>query len=473
MQPLPVIANRYEAQDVLGEGAFARTLRARDRRSGDVVAIKILHPSRMSSVKDFDRFEREAEALARLNHVSIPRYVDHFDTRIEGERVYCIVQEFKQGRTLEELVAGGRRWNEEDAIGLALQVLSILDYLADQSPPIVHRDLKPANLILDPDGTVHLVDFGAVREAVRQTIRAGSTVIGTFGFMPPEQLMGQACHASDLFALGVTLISLLARRPAHTLSTDGFTIPVHDLTLDVSPPFREVLRALVAPRVEDRYQDAAQVRADLERVREGRKPVHLSRLDLAIARRRRREERETARRLRRGSRLLYWMLVGAVLASLAVAAWIGFTAFAGALGHEDDGPPGGSVFVTLSLFSLFGLVCSVLLLGGRYISGAWEPPASSWVEAIATVVEHSGRYAGDRWIPYAVLQWTAADGRVERSLRDFEPSAPEDADAFAVGRQWRLAHPPGDVQHFMFEKSPVDALLPPRAAANRNGRRHG
>ncbi|TVQ95884.1 MAG: serine/threonine protein kinase [Deltaproteobacteria bacterium] len=466
MQSLPVIAERYECLELLGEGSFARTLRARDRDEGRIVAVKVLHPSRMSSARDFDRFEREAGALARLRHVAIPRYVDHFPTRLDGEPVYCIVQEFKAGRDLQTLLQSGERWDAEQVTDIARQVLEVLDYLAEQDPPVVHRDIKPANLILDAEGHVHLVDFGAVREAVRQTIQAGSTVIGTFGYMPPEQLMGRATHASDLFALGVTLIALLARRPAHELSGDGFTIPVHELSLGIPDRLRDVLRALVAPRLEDRYQDASQVRADLDRVSRGERPVHVGRLDLAIARRRRREERERARALRRGSQLLYWLVVGVVLLAVVGAFVFGLRAVV-----TEDALATGDTVTILTLLTVFSVVGSLTGLGARYIAGAYEPPPASWLETVATVVGH--RTWTTDGTPYLAARLVWEDDRGATTQAELNiTGSPSLAPLQQVGVRTVISVEPGRPENMLVELSQRFDDLPPRRAAADRGN-HG
>lgn len=168
-----VIAQRYIGREVLGEGSVARTLKAVDQQTGAMVAVKVLYPSRMASTREFERFEEEAAALQRLNHAAIPRYIDHFPWEEQGSPVYCLVQEFREGRALEDVLAEGKRFTEAETIAFARQILMVLRYLGDQDPPLVHRDLKPANLVLDARGDLSLVDFGAVREAVRQTLRAG------------------------------------------------------------------------------------------------------------------------------------------------------------------------------------------------------------------------------------------------------------------------------------------------------------
>ena len=378
---LPSLRERFDVRRVLGEGSVARTLLAWDRQRGEEVAVKVLYPARMASSRDFDRFEAEASALARLQHAAIPRYVDHFAAEEESSPVYCLVQAYRSGQTLQNALDEGRRFSEAEVIALALEVLDVLVYLADQAPPVVHRDIKPDNLILEAQGRVALVDFGGVREAVRQTIRAGSTVIGTYGFMPPEQFAGQVTLASDLFALGVTLLCALTRRGGASLSTDGFNVDVDAMQLNVSVGLRDVLRALVATRLEERYHDPLQVQEDLRLVQGGQAPRHVLALRSAALRRRRLEESERRARLQRTTgvvvRLVFYALV--LLALGAVGA--SYLALSQALQEA---------VVAFLVLSLFAVLLSLTLIGRAYLSQHWEAPSGAWIEAV---------YRVERWVP--------------------------------------------------------------------------
>jgi serine/threonine protein kinase len=157
---------------------------------------------------------------------------------------------------------GGRHLALAEVLSLFVDLLGVLDYLHSRVPPVLHRDIKPANLILRPDGSIALVDFGAVRNVFRAPEDDGSTVVGTYGHMPYEQYMGQASPASDLYALGATLLHLITgRAPPEFMTTAG--------RLEVPPglPFgdslREILVRLLAPAQADRFQSAREVRAAL------------------------------------------------------------------------------------------------------------------------------------------------------------------------------------------------------------------
>jgi serine/threonine protein kinase len=137
------------------------------------------------SWKSVDLFEREARLLRSLSHPGIPSFVDAFNLDTPTDRMYTLVQRLAPGDTLQALVdSGAWRPDEAEIERIAASMLDILGYLHGLRPPVVHRDVKPSNVLYDRvSGRVTLVDFGAVRD----TFVDGSTMIGTFGYMPPEQ----------------------------------------------------------------------------------------------------------------------------------------------------------------------------------------------------------------------------------------------------------------------------------------------
>ncbi|MFB6351868.1 MAG: protein kinase, partial [Bradymonadaceae bacterium] len=142
--------------------------------------------------KALELFEREVETLASLDHPQIPRFLDTFRRRGREGRppVFCLVQEYVAGRDLAAAIAGGEVWRESEVVALLDQLLGVVAYLHGHSPPIVHRDIKPDNLIRRDGAPLALVDLGAVQVASPQTI-GGSTIVGTSGYLPVEQLMGR------------------------------------------------------------------------------------------------------------------------------------------------------------------------------------------------------------------------------------------------------------------------------------------
>ncbi len=259
-----VIAERYCTESVLGQGAFGVTYRARDLGSAEEVAVKRINLRDLGDWKHVELFEREAEALKRLNHPQIPAYIDFLP--VEADRAGFLVQGLAPGSPLQSFLDDGEVFSEEQVEDIARQVLGILVYLSEQKPPMIHRDVKPANLIMDMDGTVRLVDFGAVTSAASKTTAVGSTVAGTFGYMAPEQVQGAIEARSDQYAVGMTMIALLTGMvptdiPRHRLK------PRFSEVVRVSPGLARVIDRLIEPVPDDRFptaSDAVLALGDLE-----------------------------------------------------------------------------------------------------------------------------------------------------------------------------------------------------------------
>ena len=131
-----------------------------------------------------------------------------------------LVQQFIEGPTLQQRLDWGGRLSPDEAERVLRVLLAALRYLHEREPPLVHRDVKPGNLILTPDERPYLVDFGAIQNRLRRLDSVGSTIVGTMGYMPLEQIRGHAGPASDLYALGMTMVvSSRRKRPRSCRST--------------------------------------------------------------------------------------------------------------------------------------------------------------------------------------------------------------------------------------------------------------
>jgi serine/threonine protein kinase len=143
-----------------------------------------------------------------------------------------------------------------------IALLGVLEYLHTRMPPILHRDIKPANVMIRTDGSPALVDFGAVRNVFRDPSESGSTIVGTYGYVPYEQMMGQASPASDLYALAATFLHLITgREPPSFLSDAGRLVVPADLPC--GEPLRSVLARMLDAAPAARYQSARDVRTAL------------------------------------------------------------------------------------------------------------------------------------------------------------------------------------------------------------------
>ncbi|MGL5059665.1 MAG: serine/threonine protein kinase [Microcoleus sp.] len=208
-----VLKERYAIQKQLVKNAGRRTWLARDLQTQELVVIKLLIFAEDFQWDDLKLFEREAQTLQLLSHPAIPRYLDYFDAETSMGKGFALVQSYIPAKSLEEWLKDGRTFSEAEVKQLAKALLEILRYLHGQQPQVIHRDIKPSNILLGDKsgnsvGQVYLVDFGSV-----QTLAAkkGSTitVVGTYGYMPPEQFGGRTVLASDLYSLGATLIYLV------------------------------------------------------------------------------------------------------------------------------------------------------------------------------------------------------------------------------------------------------------------------
>ncbi|NJK35682.1 MAG: serine/threonine protein kinase [Oscillatoriales cyanobacterium SM2_2_1] len=204
-----ILLDRYQILSILGQGGLGITYRALRLGDRTQVAIKSLALRGAKSWKAIELFEREAKVLANLHHPAIPSYVDYFEIDSVTDRRFYIVQELVEGQSLSQMMDNGWHGAESEIQAIAQEILNILTYLHGLRPPVVHRDIKPQNIIRRADGRIFLVDFGAVQDTYRQTEVGSSTVVGTYGFMAPEQFRGKALPQTDLYALGATVIYLL------------------------------------------------------------------------------------------------------------------------------------------------------------------------------------------------------------------------------------------------------------------------
>lgn len=258
-----IIGDRYQIMDVLGQGGMGTTYAALDLQTQQLVALKALSLRRMTDWKVLELFEREAKVLSYLQHPAIPRYLNYFQVDTPNNRDFYLVQELAEGRSLAALVQAGYRFDETEARKIAVQVLEILCYLHSLTPPVIHRDLKPQNLIRREDGQLFLVDFGAVQDTYRDTFTQGSTVVGTYGYMAPEQFRGKAYPATDLYGLAATLLFLLTHESPADLPQRRLKIDFRS-RLQLSPAFADWLDSMLEPAVEDRFPSAREALAALK-----------------------------------------------------------------------------------------------------------------------------------------------------------------------------------------------------------------
>jgi serine/threonine protein kinase len=260
-----IIGDRYLVEKQLGKKSGRWTLLARDVKTQDPVILKLLFVDEETEWDDLKLFNREAETIRSLSHPSIPRYINHFEIDLPNDgKALALVQSFIEGKSLEQLLQEGHTLNETQAKQIARALLHILIYLHGQQPPVIHRDIKPSNVLLTPR-QAFLVDFGSVKSFVTRESSA-FTVVGTYGYMPPEQFSGRAIVASDLYSLGATLISAITGVHPSSLPRKGVRIDFEQLSPvnPISPTFADWLAWLTEHSLERRLKTAKDALEALE-----------------------------------------------------------------------------------------------------------------------------------------------------------------------------------------------------------------
>jgi serine/threonine protein kinase len=253
-----ILQERYQLQQRLGRTAAGhQTWLAVDLQSQEQVTVKMLAFSPEMHWEELKLFEREAQVLQALNHPRIPCYRDYFSLEREagaGLPWFGLVQDYIPGFSLQELLEKGQRFSENNLRKISIEVLEILIYLHELNPPVLHRDIKPSNLILGEDQHVYLVDFGAVQAQAAVT-GVTFTVVGTSGYAPLEQFWGRAVPASDLYALGATLIHLLTGATPADLPQKDSRIQFSD-RVSVNPNLVSWIEKMTEIGLEKRFSNA-------------------------------------------------------------------------------------------------------------------------------------------------------------------------------------------------------------------------
>ena len=273
-EPTVLLGERYELGGLLGRGGMADVRIGRDLRLGRQVAIKQLRPDLASDDTFQARFGREAQSAASLNHPSIVAVYDTGEsTDVHGNHIPYIVMEHVEGQTLRDVLRDGRRILPDRALSIVADVLGALDYSHRQG--IIHRDIKPANVMLTPNGHVKVMDFGIARALADSSMTQTAAVIGTAQYLSPEQARGETVDArSDIYSTGCLLYELLTGRPPFIGESPVSVAyqhvreearPPSQFNPDVSENIDNIVGKALAKRTDDRYQSAAEMKADIQR----------------------------------------------------------------------------------------------------------------------------------------------------------------------------------------------------------------
>jgi eukaryotic-like serine/threonine-protein kinase len=278
LNPGDILRDRYQIIDTLGNGGFATTYRAKVLGSPEnspfvvVKEIKLPQSNDSQLFKEAEQqFEKEAKTLKHLDKCSeVPTLIEHF----QENRKFYLIQEYIEGEPLSKELGSGKKLTEQQVIALLLDILEVLDCVHEQK--IIHRDIKPSNLIRrNIDSKITVIDFGAVKEIGTWAIESGNItktrVIGTNGYMPPEQGNGQPKFNSDIYAAGIVGIQAIAGLDIEDIFTYEKTgervwryfINQHP-NVKVNSQLEKILNKMVRYHFKDRYQSVGEVLQDLE-----------------------------------------------------------------------------------------------------------------------------------------------------------------------------------------------------------------
>lgn len=279
MSTFTQLGDRYDVGQVIGRGGMAEVYEGTDRRLNRRVAIKVLRPDLARDPMFQERFRREAQSAAGLNHPNIVAIYDTGEDLIgEGANqvsVPYIVMEFVDGVTLRHMLNNGPRILPERALEIIAGVLAALDYAHRHG--IVHRDIKPANIMINTNGDAKVMDFGIARAMsdAATSVTATSAVMGTAQYLSPEQARGELVDArSDIYSSGCVLYELLTGvtpfngdSPVAIAYQHVNEPPKPPSTLDNSIPssLDSITLGALAKSPSNRYQTAAEMRSDVER----------------------------------------------------------------------------------------------------------------------------------------------------------------------------------------------------------------
>ena len=271
-----VLNDRYEIQQRIGRGGMADVFLARDLLLDRPVAIKVLFPEFAVDPNFVERFRREAQSAANLNH---PNIVGVYDWG-QYANTYFMAMEYVQGRTLADILRANGHVNSQQAAEIASEVAAALGFAHRNG--VVHRDIKPANILIGASGQVKVADFGiarAMNAPTESNLTQAGSVMGTATYFSPEQAQGATPDPrSDLYSLGIVLYEMVVGRPPFT-GENPVSIaykqvheqpqPLNQLVADVPKSFEAIVAKLLAKKPEIRYPTAEAVRDDLRRFRNG------------------------------------------------------------------------------------------------------------------------------------------------------------------------------------------------------------
>ena len=283
MTPTPHhLSDRYELGETLGFGGMSEVHFARDTLLNRDVAVKVLRADLARDPSFYLRFRREAQNAAKLNHPTIVQVFDTGESQTEGGPLPFIVMEYVDGKTLRDILRSDGPLSPRQVMTWMADVAAAMDF--SHRNGIVHRDMKPANVMIDITGAVKVMDFGIARAMndSTSTMTQTSAVMGTAQYLSPEQARGiKVDPRSDIYSMGCVLFELLTGQPPFTGDSPVAVAHQHvheepplpsSIREDLPPELDSVVLKAMSKNPANRYQSAADLRADLIKVLAGGKP---------------------------------------------------------------------------------------------------------------------------------------------------------------------------------------------------------
>jgi serine/threonine protein kinase/tetratricopeptide (TPR) repeat protein len=341
-----LFAGRFELIEELGSGGMGKVYRAFDKKIGEEVAIKLLHPEIALDERTIDRFRNEIKLARRITHKNVCRLHELHE---EGKTLF-ITMEYVSGQDLKGLILERRALTTGQAISIAKQVAEGMAEAHDLG--VVHRDLKPQNIMVDKEGLAKIMDFGIARSLRTLGMTAEGMIIGTPEYMAPEQVEGRdADQRTDIYALGAILFEMVTGRPPFEgdspLSVaykhkNETPIPPRELNSQIPEPFNQLILRCLEKDKENRYQSSDELLGDLIRIEEG---LPISERIVLKARPTIRISRERAKGLKR-------FRVPAIIAlALVIVAAVIFSAFF----YKPSPPPAPKISNSVAIISFENL----------------------------------------------------------------------------------------------------------------------
>lgn len=255
--------NNFNLIEQIGKGGFSKTYLSEDENKNKYAIKKI--SIEKNDFKLLEIIEREIEFIKKISHPNIPKFFSSFQELNGKYNEVNIVQEYIDGQNLYQLIKDGKTFTEFEVIKILIQVCKILEFLHNFNPMVIHRDIKPSNIMIDKQGKIYLIDFGAIKEKVsfEYTSKSGlSTIIGTQGYMPIEQFENRVNPQSDIYSLGLTAIYLLTKKEPLELPKNGLQIDFEPY-VNISNNLFSILSKMTEPDYTERYKSINHLKKDL------------------------------------------------------------------------------------------------------------------------------------------------------------------------------------------------------------------